>query len=408
MKIGKTLIALVAGLLLILSGNGQAFAPVTANLPQQGGFEGEIEPLGKNPELVVDGAPINLTKLFNSEIPLFNGQDLGIFSSAATEINAGEKRVNITFRDAVIGFQFLNASLSRTENSLALKFKESAQAVLVVTAPGLDIVNDSAVEVTTGGQGKKRVCYLLDLQIRDGRVVVKDMRRVLFPGKTAGYNDIVSAQHTLTENYVPANLIPIPASVPAAQSKHDMKLNKEAAANLEKMLLQAQNEGVGNFSLSSTYRPYSYQSMLFANKVKQVGSEQQAARIVARPGTSEHQSGLAIDFSTSGMGLTENFASTPQGQWLGKNAWRYGFILRYPANKTDITKIIYEPWHFRYVGYPYSKIMYDRKLCLEEYTRNLKEYGFYTVSDQSNTFVVTFNPGDNKIYLSEAVPKFGL
>jgi hypothetical protein len=124
MKIGKTLIALVAGLLLILSGNGQAFAPVTANLPQPGGFEGEIESLEKNPELVVDGAPINLTKLFNSEIPLFNGQNLGIFSSAATEINVGEKRVNITLGDAVIGFQFLNASLSRTENSLALKLRK--------------------------------------------------------------------------------------------------------------------------------------------------------------------------------------------------------------------------------------------------------------------------------------------
>ena len=125
---------------------------------------------------------------------------------------------------------------------------------------------------------------------------------------------------------------------------------------------------------------------------------------MARPGTSEHQSGLAIDFSTNGS-LSSGFAKTRQGIWLGQNAWEYGFILRYPADKTDITKIIYEPWHFRYVGYPFSKILHDRKICLEEFYLNMNKYGFYGVADAANTYVTILNKGDQQIYLSNPVSK---
>ena len=88
----------------------------------------------------------------------------------------------------------------------------------------------------------------------------------------------------------------------------------------------------------------------------------------AYPGTSEHNLGLAIDILVKGnRDLSENFEKTPQFKWLMENAENYGFVLRYPKNKTEITGIMYEPWHFRYVGIEHAKEMNELGLCLEEY-----------------------------------------
>ena len=94
----------------------------------------------------------------------------------------------------------------------------------------------------------------------------------------------------------------------------------------------------------------------------------EAGRLVAVPGTSEHQLGLALDIvDISYQILDEKQEDTPAQQWLLENSWKYGFILRYPKDKTDITKISYEPWHYRYVGEKAAKEIFDRKICLEEY-----------------------------------------
>lgn len=398
---GKTAIAFAALLLFIFLGTSSAYAPDSGDPPQTSsvGAAG----IG-GPSLEIDGEKVDLTRLLNSQIPLFNGQASGVLFTGTAAIDPVEKRLQIVVNDTVIGMQFLNAAVRKEQNSPALKYLDTAQAALVITAPQVDMISDSLIEVSTSGAGKKRLCFLLDLESQNGTTIIKNMTPVSFPGKTSNFSFLVNESSPLGKDYVPSDLVAIPRTVPAIQSKSNMQLSGEAAFYLEKMLLQAKNEGLGGFILSSTYRPFSYQSMLFSNKIKQVGSEAAAARIVARPGTSEHQSGLAIDFSVGG-GLNEGFSRTPQGQWLGKNSWKSGYILRYPANKTDITKIIYEPWHFRYVGYPYSKIMYDRKLCLEEYTYNLKRYGFYAVSDENSTYLVVFDPGNQKVYLSKAVPK---
>ena len=88
-----------------------------------------------------------------------------------------------------------------------------------------------------------------------------------------------------------------------------------------------------------------------------------AATVVARPGTSEHHTGLAIDFN----GVKDDFYKTKEYSWLMSNAANYGFILRYPQNKTDVTNVIYEPWHFRYVGKVHAQKVVQSGLCLEEY-----------------------------------------
>ena len=96
--------------------------------------------------------------------------------------------------------------------------------------------------------------------------------------------------------------------------------------------------------------------------------EDEAAKVVAYPGTSEHQLGLALDIvDVSYQQLDTEQENTPVQQWLMKNSWKYGFVLRYPTDKSDITGIIYEPWHYRYVGKEAAAEIYENKLCLEEY-----------------------------------------
>lgn len=126
----------------------------------------------------------------------------------------------------------------------------------------------------------------------------------------------------------------------------------------------------------SAYRPYSLQKKLYnqeVNEWKAAGYSQEeaeikAATVVKRPGTSEHNTGLALDLLGSGYAtLTEGFADTQAYAWLQEHCADYGFILRFPKGKEDITGVIYEPWHYRYVGVEHAKEIMSRGLCLEEY-----------------------------------------
>ena len=93
-------------------------------------------------------------------------------------------------------------------------------------------------------------------------------------------------------------------------------------------------------------------------------AEHEAEKWVAKPGTSEHELGLAVDINAEGQTDGNRLY-----QWLAEHSWKYGFILRYPAEKEEITGIDYEPWHFRYVGKQAAKEMYEQDLCLEEYVQ---------------------------------------
>ena len=149
-----------------------------------------------------------------------------------------------------------------------------------------------------------------------------------------------------------------------------------AAGDLQAMLYAGREAGV-DILLTSAYRTYDYQQGLFQNKVQRVMAEQGisqeqaepiAATVVARPGTSEHCLGLAVDIICSDYTvLDEGFAQTEAAQWLYEHCAEYGFVLRYPADKTEITQIIYEPWHFRYVGVEAAEYMMENGLTLEEY-----------------------------------------
>jgi D-alanyl-D-alanine carboxypeptidase len=134
------------------------------------------------------------------------------------------------------------------------------------------------------------------------------------------------------------------------------------------MLKAARDAGL-TVLLSGTYRDYATQNYLFNNKVAQYGGDEEiAASIVARPGTSEHQTGLAADIVDRYYEfLDESLAATELSKWLYENSAAYGFILRYPQGKQDITGIMFEPWHYRYVGVEAARYIREHELCLEEF-----------------------------------------
>lgn len=152
--------------------------------------------------------------------------------------------------------------------------------------------------------------------------------------------------------------------------------DSRAVDKLNAMCKAALDDNV-KLTVVSSYRTYSYQQSLYNNRVRRCinegyGEEEAkkvAATIVAKPGTSEHHLGLAVDINS----VEESFENTKAFRWLQENAENYGFIMRYPKDKKAITKIIYEPWHYRYVGVEHAKAMNDLGYCLEEYLEYLSK-----------------------------------
>ena len=144
-------------------------------------------------------------------------------------------------------------------------------------------------------------------------------------------------------------------------------MRAEAAEYFHKMVDSAKEEGY-TLKMTTAYRSYGFQQILWNNYVAREG-EEEASRFSARPGQSEHQTGLAVDVTSPAVDgkLTNEFGETPEGLWLAGNAHRFGFILRYPKEKEHITGYLYEPWHFRYVGEKVATEIYEKGLTLEEY-----------------------------------------
>lgn len=147
----------------------------------------------------------------------------------------------------------------------------------------------------------------------------------------------------------------------ALPSDYDPGVDADAMAAFEEMQKAAYAEGLSLY-ISSGYRSYNTQENLYNNYVARDG-KQLADTYSARPGHSEHQTGLAFDLNS----VDASFADTPEGKWVAENCYKYGFIIRYPANKTAITGYMYEPWHIRYLGTNIAASVYQSGLCLEEY-----------------------------------------
>lgn len=150
-------------------------------------------------------------------------------------------------------------------------------------------------------------------------------------------------------------------------SSSTMKLRAECAEALVTMLEDALDEGI-SLHLKSAYRSYQTQATMYYNRLKQNNGKDMGN--VAKAGASDHQTGLGCDILPSNWldkGMVPKMATTEGCQWMAANCARYGFILRYPEDKVEITEINFEPWHLRYVGVPVATYIMENGLCLEEF-----------------------------------------
>lgn len=177
---------------------------------------------------------------------------------------------------------------------------------------------------------------------------------------------LVNWENPLPEDFAAPELI---------QLRNGHAIDARAYPDLQAMMDAARAEGLRPL-ICSSFRTWEGQDKLYRAQVKrelsrgygQSEAEAQAALWVARPGTSEHELGLAVDIVDMGYQiLDERQEDTPVQRWLMEHCWEYGFILRYPTDKSEITHIGYEPWHYRYVGREAAKEIMERGLCLEEY-----------------------------------------
>ena len=169
---------------------------------------------------------------------------------------------------------------------------------------------------------------------------------------------LVNKYNYLLEKYIPNNLIKLDE-----YAKNNLYLNQEAYNAFKKMALDAKINGL-SIRIISAYRDYNYQNNLYNNYLK--NDPQNADKYSAKPGHSEHQTGLAIDIDNI-SNIYDKFENTKEFLWVKDNCYKYGFILRYPKDKEHITGYIYEPWHYRYVGIEISSYIYENDLTYEEY-----------------------------------------
>jgi len=185
---------------------------------------------------------------------------------------------------------------------------------------------------------------------------------------------LVNKERNLSSSFVPPDLVVPNVPFLVAEYMEKKNVRKEAASALERLFSVAKSAGHTLLAVSG-YRSYAAQQYNFDSKVQKYGSEEAANQYCARPGQSEHQSGLAMDISCYSQGgfLTENFANTPEGIWLANNAHNFGFIIRYPPGKESVTGYSYEPWHVRYVGVDHAKAVKASSLCLEQYLQQIAQ-----------------------------------
>lgn len=180
------------------------------------------------------------------------------------------------------------------------------------------------------------------------------------------YHLVVNKTQSISSDFIPQNLV-VPNVKFSFSGFHEKKQMEAGAAKaLELMFNGAKKEGIILTAVSG-YRSYDRQVTLYNNYVARDGKVK-ADTYSARPGTSEHQTGLTMDLSSAsnGYNLTTSFGTTKEGIWLKDHAHQYGFIIRYPKNKESITGYMYEPWHVRYVGTDLSTYLYENNLTLEE------------------------------------------
>ncbi|MDT9025562.1 VanY-A/VanY-F/VanY-M family D-Ala-D-Ala carboxypeptidase [Rossellomorea yichunensis] len=194
---------------------------------------------------------------------------------------------------------------------------------------------------------------------------------------------LVNSEYPVHQESIRSDIVNLSANNELAQGYvllgSDIYLSEDIAHTFSEMVAAAKKDSLRHFAITSGFRGFDEQSVLYED----MGSD------YALPaGYSEHNLGLSLDVGSTQMKM----ANAPEGKWIEKYAWKYGFILRYPENKTDITGIQYEPWHIRYVGFPHSAIMKSKNFVLEEYLEYLKEEKTISASVHGEKYEISYYP----------------
>lgn len=178
---------------------------------------------------------------------------------------------------------------------------------------------------------------------------------------------LVNRINNLPDTYVPEDLVTL-TEVPTVLTNPEVNQLRLSAYDALKLLFEGAKEAGFELFARSGYRSYNTQVALYSSYVNNHGQEA-ADTFSAKPGQSEHQTGLSMDITSESMSyqLSELFGDTDEGKWVSENAHKYGFIIRYPKGKENVTGYMYEPWHIRYLGVELATEVYESGLTLEEY-----------------------------------------
>ena len=262
-----------------------------------------------------------------------------------------------------------------------LRKKKKLQIMAIAAAAGL--VVGIGIGAATGSIGKKKLkkeVAALTTQVSDKEKEMASIKKELQSVKSQAVVDeeevklpwnlvLVNKWNEMEEGYEPPELVEV---------AEDMEVDSRIAEALSQMLADAKAEGLDPF-ICSAYRSVTRQENLFDSGMKQrlnsglgyYDAFEKTASVIAVPGTSEHALGLAVDIiSVSNTNLDETQEETKEFKWFAENCYKYGFILRYPNGTTDITGMIYEPWHYRYVGVEVAQEIQTLGVTLEEYLQD--------------------------------------
>lgn len=190
------------------------------------------------------------------------------------------------------------------------------------------------------------------------------------------YTFLVNKDHLLSSDYVPENLVITDNNENNFHDYKDASLKPMISADImpyfEALQNAALDAGLRKIIVDSGYRSFEYQKVVFDKSVVEKGIDE-TLRSVALPGSSEHQTGLAIDvaYMDNGVYIEKTSDSDPEIKWLKEDAHKFGFILRYPEEKEDVTGFKYEWWHYRFIGVEMATILYSEGITLDEYHRKV-------------------------------------
>lgn len=272
--------------------------------------------------------------------------------------------------------------------------------IIVIILPSKPDFDSESSTITTQTE-----YYYNDNENEDESLLPNDLNSILSDNEAVPLDTnptsitvLVNRSYLLPATYVPSDLSEPAIAFSFRYTSEKRKLRKEAADALEKLFEAAAKDNVILYGVSG-YRSYTRQKQIYENNVRSRGVTATDS-VSAKPGSSEHQSGLSIDVSAKSVGcrLDQALGNTAEGKWLAKNAHTFGYIIRYPKGKEAITGYSYEPWHIRYVGKQVATYLYKNNLTLEEY------YGT-TCDEKNGDSSVTGVDVENADTVTYATPK---